>query len=69
MTPFYDPMVGKIIVHGTDRNEAIAKKRKVLEQMEVEGITCNLPLLQRIMDAEAFTTGNYTTKFLDEFNK
>ncbi|MEI3609705.1 acetyl-CoA carboxylase biotin carboxylase subunit [Pseudogracilibacillus sp. SO10305] len=67
--PFYDPMVGKIIVHGTDRNEAIAKKRKVLEQMEVEGITCNLPLLQRIMDAEAFTTGNYTTKFLDEFNK
>lgn len=69
VTPFYDPMVGKIIVHGTDRNEAIAKKRKVLEQMEVEGITCNLPLLQRIMDAEAFTTGNYTTKFLDEFNK
>src|SRR5699024_1678616 len=69
VTPFYDRMVGKIIVHGTDRNEAIAKKRKVLEQMEVEGITCNLPLLQRIMDAEAFTTGNYTTKFLDEFNK
>lgn len=69
VTPFYDPMVGKIIVHGTDRNEAIAKKRKVLEQMEVEGITCNLPLLQRIMDAEAFATGNYTTKFLDEFNK
>ncbi|MEJ8777983.1 acetyl-CoA carboxylase biotin carboxylase subunit [Pseudogracilibacillus sp. ICA-222130] len=69
VTPFYDPMVGKIIVHGADRNDAIAKKRKVLEQMEVEGITCNLPLLQRIMDAAAFTTGNYTTKFLDEFNK
>src|SRR5699024_2552306 len=67
--PFYDQMVGKNIVNGTDRNEAMAKKRKVLEKMEKEGITCNLPLLQRIMDAEAFTTGNYTTKFLDEFNK
>lgn len=68
VTPFYDPMIGKIIVHDETREAAIRKMAKVLDGIEVEGITTNLTLLQRIMRAEQFTSGNYTTNFLEEIN-
>lgn len=69
VTPFYDPMIGKIIVHDETREAAIRKMVEVLDGIEVEGITTNLTLLQRIMRAEQFTSGNYTTNFLEEINK
>ena len=69
VTPFYDPMIGKIIVHDETREAAIRKMEEVLDGIEVEGITTNLTLLQRIMRAEQFTSGNYTTNFLEEINK
>lgn len=68
VTPYYDPMIGKIIVHDENREAAIRKMAKVLDGIEVEGITTNLALLQRIMQAEQFTSGNYTTNFLAEIN-
>lgn len=64
VTPFYDPMIGKIIVHGTSRSNAITKMLDVLEVMEVDGVKTNLPLLQEIMKHEDFISGNYTTEFL-----
>lgn len=69
VTPFYDPMIGKIIVHDETREAAIRNMVEVLDGIEVEGITTNLTLLQRIMRAEQFTSGNYTTNFLEEINK
>src|SRR5699024_9278297 len=68
VTPFYDPMIGKIIVHENTREAAICKMVEVLDGIEVEGITTNLTLLQRIMRAEPFTSGQYTTNFLEEIN-
>ncbi|MCD2137363.1 acetyl-CoA carboxylase biotin carboxylase subunit [Salinicoccus halitifaciens] len=68
VTPFYDAMIGKIIVHGEDREDAIGKMTAALDGMKVEGITTNLTLLRDIMTAEQFTSGQYTTNFLDEFN-
>lgn len=68
VTPFYDAMVGKIIVHREDRDNAIKEMIKALDEFEIEGITTNLPLLKEIMNSEQFTSGVYTTNFLDEFN-
>lgn len=66
VTPFYDPMIGKVIVHGISRDHAIAKMQKVLEGAKIEGIKTNLPLLEEIMKNRQFISGDYTTEFLAE---
>lgn len=68
VTPFYDPMIGKIIVHGRNRRDSLEKTKHVLEQIEIQGIKTNLPLLKKIMQNDLFAKGHYTTKFLDHFN-
>ncbi|OMP66237.1 acetyl-CoA carboxylase biotin carboxylase subunit [Domibacillus epiphyticus] len=66
VSPFYDPMIGKIIVHGVNRQTAIETMERTLEHIEVEGLTTNLPLLERIMKNDLFTAGDYTTQLLAE---
>lgn len=66
VTPFYDPMIGKIITHGQDRADAIRKMEKVLEACKVEGVKTNTSLLQKVMRDEEFRKGQYTTRFLDK---
>lgn len=66
VTPFYDPMIGKIIVHGRDRNEAIQKMERVLKSSKVEGVRTNASLLLRIMQDKDFQGGIYTTRFLEK---
>ncbi len=66
VSPFYDPMIGKIIVHGEDRNQAIAKAKAAIDATKIEGIKTNLPLQASIMDDDVFKSGNYTTNFLAE---
>lgn len=66
VSPFYDPMIGKMIVHATTRREAIEKMNRVLEQIHVEGITTNKTLLQMIVQDRNFQQGEYTTRFLDQ---
>lgn len=66
VTPFYDPMIGKIIVHAQTRKEAIEKMNQVLEHIQVEGITTNKTLLQMILQNDDFQRGEYTTRFLDK---
>lgn len=68
VTPFYDPMIGKIIVQGENRDEAIKAMHDVLTEIEVEGITTNLPLLSQIMEDDQFQSGTYTTNFLNDFH-
>ena len=52
ISPYYDSMIAKLMTHGRDRKEAIARMRRCLEVMIVEGIKTNIPLHRRIMDDE-----------------
>ena len=60
----YDSMIGKLIVHGKDRAEAIAKMKSALGEFIVEGINTNTDFLYKIVDNENFKTNNYDTSFI-----
>ena len=66
VTPYYDPMIGKLIVHGRDRSEAIARMRSALDSYEVTGIKTNIPLLQQIFASKAFFEGRTSTDFIEQ---
>jgi len=63
--PFYDSMVGKLIAYGTDRDEALARGRRALEEYRLEGIKTTIPLHLRLIDDEAFLSGEYDTGYLE----
>ncbi|OGR03527.1 MAG: acetyl-CoA carboxylase biotin carboxylase subunit [Deltaproteobacteria bacterium RIFOXYA12_FULL_61_11] len=65
----YDALIGKLIVHAEDRLAAIRKMQVVLDEMVIEGIKTNIPLLRRILAAEDFLAGRISTRFLDGFRK
>ena len=62
--PYYDSLVAKLIVHGEDRTHAVARMRRALAEMEVEGIHTTLPLHRRIMASEEFLAGGFDTGFI-----
>lgn len=65
--PYYDSMIAKLIVHARTRDLAIARMRRALEMMVVEGIKTTIPLHLKIMADENFQSGNFSTKFMEEF--
>ena len=65
--PYYDSMIAKLIVHARTRELAIARMQRALEMMVVEGIKTTIPLHQKIMADENFRRGNFSTKFMEEF--
>ncbi len=62
--PYYDSLVAKLIAHGRDRNEAIARMSRALEMFVVEGIHTSIPLHQRILQTPEFVAGDLDTSFL-----
>lgn len=68
ITPYYDPLMAKLIVHEDSREKAIAKLQSALLSSQIAGIETNLDYLRQILDDEAFKTGNLSTRFLDSFN-
>jgi len=66
VTVHYDPLLAKIIVSGTNRQQAVARLRRALREMAVLGPTTNLPLLQAIAEHPAFAAGHTHTGFLSE---
>jgi acetyl-CoA/propionyl-CoA carboxylase biotin carboxyl carrier protein len=60
----YDSLIAKVIVHGADRGEAIARMRRTLREMVVEGVPTTLPLHQVIMENPTFIGGDFATNFL-----
>jgi acetyl-CoA carboxylase biotin carboxylase subunit len=62
--PYYDSLVAKLIVHGSDRTEAIARMKRALSMFVVEGIHTSIPLHQRILDHPDFVSGNIDTGFI-----
>ena len=65
--PHYDSLVAKLVVHGKTRAEAIARMRRALEEMVVDGIRTTLPLHQKIMADPGFQSGDYTIHWLERF--
>jgi acetyl-CoA carboxylase biotin carboxylase subunit len=63
--PYYDSLVAKVMTHGRDRAEAIARMRRALELTVVEGIKTNIPLHRRILDDPDFQAGRLDTRFLN----
>ena len=64
--PFYDSMIAKLIVHGRDRDEAIAKMRLALETFIIQGVTTTIPFLGTLMQHPKFVEGDVHTKFLEK---
>jgi len=67
VTPFYDPMIAKLIVTGKDRNEAIERLQQALADYQVEGIKTNIPMLQEVIAHPAFRSGETTTGFVAKY--
>ena len=64
--PFYDSMVGKLIVWGLNREEAIKRSGRALREYRLEGIKTTIPLHLRLLEDDAFRSGEYHTGYLEE---
>ena len=67
--PYYDSLVAKVITHGQDRDDAILIMERALEELVIEGIKTTIPLHLEILKTEKFRSGNYSTKFIEEFEE
>lgn len=65
ISPYYDSMVAKVIVHGKDREEAIARMKRALDQFLIDGVYTTIPFHQKLMEHDEFIGGDYNTKFLE----
>ena len=66
---FYDPLMAKLIVHGKDRPQAIARLQQALREARIEGLKHNLPFLQRIVETAQFQAGSYDVTLTDQVLK
>jgi acetyl-CoA carboxylase biotin carboxylase subunit len=67
ISPYYDSMIAKIIVHGRDRQEAIARMRRTLEMTVIEGIKTSIPMHLKILADPDFIAGRLSTSFMERF--
>jgi len=65
----YDSMIGKLIVHGKDRKEAISKMKRALGEFIIEGVSTNIDLQLSILSNDNFVNGNFDTSFLETYLK
>jgi acetyl-CoA carboxylase biotin carboxylase subunit len=65
--PYYDSLIAKVIVHGRDRQEAIARMRRTLEMTVIEGIRTSIPLHLRILADPDFQAGRLSTSFMERY--
>ena len=64
--PYYDSMIAKIIVHGKNRDESIAKMKSAISELVVEGITTNADFILKILEDKDFVSNNYDTSFISK---
>jgi propionyl-CoA carboxylase alpha chain len=64
---YYDPMIAKLIVHGTDRNDAIAKMTKAIDEYYITGVKTTLPFCSWAINHEAFVSGDFDTHFVKKY--
>jgi acetyl-CoA carboxylase biotin carboxylase subunit len=65
--PYYDSMIGKLIVSGRSRNGAIMRLKRALEEMVIDGVKTSIPLHQALLEDPEFKSGDYTIKWLEEW--
>lgn len=65
--PFYDSMIGKLIVSGPTREDVIARMERALDEFIVEGVKTTIPIHKQLMRDEKFRSGKYATNFLESF--
>lgn len=63
--PFYDSMIGKLIVYAEDRKEAISRALRALDEFHIEGVKTTIPLLKYILARKDFASGKYDTGYMD----
>ncbi len=66
ITPYYDPMIAKMVVWGETRGQAILRMRRALEEYRIVGVRTNIPFHQSLMDSTRFLAGQYDTRFVEE---
>jgi acetyl-CoA carboxylase, biotin carboxylase subunit len=66
VTPNYDSLIGKLIIWGQDREEAIMRSKRALEEYAVEGIKTTIPFHQLVLENEQFNSGDFDTSFVDD---
>ncbi|NNG46751.1 MAG: acetyl-CoA carboxylase biotin carboxylase subunit, partial [Deltaproteobacteria bacterium] len=64
--PTYDSLLGKLVVHGEDRNEAIMRMRRALEEIRIEGVKTSIDFHKKLMTDSDFTEGRLWTKFVEK---
>ena len=65
--PYYDSMIGKLIVYGSTRERCIMRLRRALEEFVVDGLKTTIPLHQALIEDPEFQSGDYTIKWLEEW--
>ena len=65
--PYYDSLIGKLIVHGRDRPEALARLKRALGELIIDGIDTTVPLFFALLENEAVQTGDYNIHWLEKF--
>jgi len=64
----YDPMIGKLIVHGSDRQDAIRKLIKAIRRFEIQGVETTLPFCDYVLNHDEFVSGNFDTGFVGRWH-
>ena len=65
--PYYDSLIGKLIVHGRDRPEALARLRRALGELIVDGVDTTIPLFHALLDEQDVLTGDYNIHWLEHW--
>ena len=68
VSPYYDPMISKLIVWGEDRQQCLSTLKQALQEYQIAGVTTNLSFLRRVVNVEAFKQGEVSTQFIEEFS-
>ena len=66
ISPYYDSLIAKVISHGTSRDQAIARMRRALTELQIEGVATNVSFHLRVMDDERFQSGSFNTAFIEK---
>jgi acetyl/propionyl-CoA carboxylase alpha subunit len=69
ITPYYDPMLAKLVTYSENRDECINKMIWALSRYVVLGVTTNVPFLKKVLEHEEFKKGNITTHFIENYFK
>src|SRR5699024_291121 len=64
--PFYDSMIGKLLVHGDDRDEAVIKMKRILDEMVVDGVNTNADFQEALLNDDVVAKGLFTTQYLEQ---